>query len=112
MSAHRTTPITTWWIDRKVASYRDCRTGGFSPVSSQRTSDNGNQAGGVEFVHEPLDRELVAELSPALGQQPLDLDLADDVAGAVRRLLQIEVLLDAHEVGRRGGASRAACWRR
>ena len=45
-----------------------------------------------------LHRESIAELPFAIGQQLLDLDLPGEIADAVARLLQIQVLLEAHEI--------------
>src|SRR5438093_3804423 len=57
------------------------------------------EARGVEVVHELLHREAIAELLFPLREQLLDLDLAGDVAGAVRGLLQVEMLLLANGAG-------------
>src|ERR1700704_2764510 len=58
------------------------------PVHERR----GNQADRVELVHEALHREAVAELTLSRREEPFDLDLADDVARAVRGLLKVEML--------------------
>src|SRR5438445_538167 len=87
------------WLSCRTGRYRRGRREQASHVgrhlagelpSEQRC---GNETGGVKFVHEPLHREAVAELAPALGQEHLDLHLADEIARAVGRLLKIQMLL-------------------
>src|SRR3954464_10324565 len=52
-----------------------------------------DQAGGVLFVHELPQRPAGGELA---GEDLVELQLADHVAGAVAGLLQIEVLFEPH----------------
>src|SRR6185436_18866896 len=56
-----------------------------------------NHPGGFEVLHEAAHAEGVALRLLALGQELLDLDLADHVARAIGRLLQVEELLVADE---------------
>src|SRR5205823_2166582 len=58
-----------------------------------------NQTRRVEFIHEALHGESIAELLPARRQQHLDLDLSREIARAVRGLLQVQVLFGADRVG-------------
>src|SRR3954468_14374938 len=53
-----------------------------------------DQARGVDVVDEVAQLEPLAKLALARGDQLVDLELADHVARAVRRLLQIQVLLE------------------
>ena len=62
--------------------------------SNQRHRD---QAGGVDVIHELLQRERVLLLSPVSGKQIFDLDLASHVAGAIRGLLQIQMLFGPNQ---------------
>src|SRR5947209_1351213 len=55
---------------------------------------DGDETGCVELVEEAFERELIAELPGPCGEQFVDLQLSGHVARPVRRLLQIEVLLE------------------
>src|SRR6185312_3054120 len=59
---------------------------------------NRNDAGGVDLLEPALQGEGVAELMGSLSHQILELNLAGDVARAVARLAQVELLLEAEEV--------------
>src|SRR5262249_44707414 len=63
--------------------------------ADQRDRDG---AGGRDLLDPALGGEGVAELVGPLAHQVLELNLAGDVARAVARLAQVELLLEAEEV--------------
>ena len=80
-------------------------------LTRQFPSDEGDRddAGGAQLIHEPPECERVTQLPGTLGQQFLDLDLADHVARAVPGLLQVQVLLEPDQIAvGREPASRAS----
>src|SRR5215210_2124295 len=63
--------------------------------ANQRNRDD---PGGVDILEPALQGEGVAELMGPLAHQILELNLAGDVARAVARLAQVELLLEAEKV--------------
>src|SRR4029079_16854144 len=59
---------------------------------------DGDDAGGVDLLEPALQGEGVAELVGALAHQVLELDLAGEVARAVARRAQVELLLEAEQI--------------
>src|SRR5262245_36591289 len=66
----------------------------------QLLADEGERdhARGVHLVHEAAQCESRSPRVCALGEQRLELVLAHEIAGAVARLRQVELLLEPHEV--------------
>src|SRR5262245_27352585 len=71
-----------------------------------------NQARGREFVHGRLQRNRVPQLTHTFADQLFDLELADQITRAIRRLLEIEVLLTAHQVALQTGPAARRLRRR
>ena len=71
---------------------------GDSPVSCQRISDTGIMPAALTSSKQRFEREVLAELVRALAHQVLEQELAGDVARAVARLAQVELLLEAEQV--------------